>query len=92
MNALKRPHDIGGSREYGPIDTAEEREPFHHEWEARVFALNRLLLKRGVYTLDEFRDAIERMSPEAYHETSYYERWLAAIEMLLVRKGVLDAV
>lgn len=92
MNALKRPHDIGGSGDYGAIDTADEREPFHHEWEARVFALNRVLLERGLYTLDEFRDAIERMTPRAYHDSSYYERWLLAIEMLLARKGVLDAV
>lgn len=92
MNALKRPHDIGGSGGYGSIDTADDREPFHHEWEARVFALNRVLLKRGVYTLDEFRDAIERMEPQAYHRTSYYERWLFAIETLLAKKGVLDGL
>lgn len=92
MNALRRPHDIGGSPEYGAVDTADDREPFHHEWEARVFALNRVLLKQGVYTLDEFRDAIERMPPQAYHRAPYYERWLHAIEDLLARKGLLDAV
>ncbi len=40
-----------GSIERQPGDEA----PFHHEWEARVFALNRFFLKRGTYTLDEFR-------------------------------------
>ena len=87
---MERPHDIGGREGYGAIDTAPDREPFHHEWEARVFALNRVLLKQGFYTLDEFRDAIERMPPHTYHATSYYERWLHAIDSLLKCKGVLD--
>lgn len=92
MNALRRPHDIGGRQGYGAVDTTADREPFHHEWEARVFALNSVLLRKGVYTLDEFRDAVERMPADEYHRASYYERWLVAIETLLARKGVLDAV
>lgn len=92
MNPLRRPHDIGGSGDYGAIDTADDRKPFHHEWEARVFALNSVLLREGAYTLDEFRYTIERLSPAVYHDASYYERWLYAIEGLLAKKGVLDAV
>lgn len=87
---MDRPHDIGASEGYGAIETSQDAEPFHHEWEARVFALNRVLLARGLYTLDEFRDAVEQLSPRAYHESSYYERWLHAIETLLVKKGVFD--
>jgi nitrile hydratase len=87
---MRRPHDIGGLGGYGAIDTVNDREPFHHEWEARVFALNSVLLRKGLYTLDEFRDAIERLPPQAYHESTYYERWLHAIEMLLAQKGVLN--
>lgn len=87
-----RPHDLGGSEGFGPVDTSDDGAPFHHEWEARVFAINRTLLAKGVYTLDEFRDAVERMSPEAYHAVSYYERWLHAIETLLSEKDVLHDV
>lgn len=87
---MERPHDIGGLDRFGAIDVAEDRQPFHHEWEARVFALNRVLLGQGLYTLDEFRDAIERMDPKRYRESSYYERWLAAIQHILHRKGMLD--
>lgn len=81
--------DVGGAPGFGPIDTTPDEHPFHHEWEARVFALNRVFLSRGTYTLDEFRDAIERMSPAAYRESSYYERWLHAIETLVAEKGAL---
>ena len=87
---MSRPHDLGGAPGYGPIDTTPDREPFHHEWEARVFALNRLLLLKGIYTLDEFRDRIERMPAEHYHHASYYEKWLHGIEVLLAEKGLLD--
>ena len=87
---MGRPHDIGGGPGFGVIDTSDDGEPFHHEWEARVFAINRTLLARDVYTLDEFRYAIERMDPEQYHAASYYERWLEAIEALLDAKGVLN--
>jgi nitrile hydratase len=86
---MNRPHDIGGS-DAGPIDARDDGEPFHHEWEARVFAINSMLLRRGTYTLDEFRYAIERMTPEAYHATSYYERWLHAIQTLLAEKGIAN--
>jgi nitrile hydratase len=87
---MSRMNDVGGMHGFGPIDTDDNATSFHHEWEARVFALNRLLLKAGVYNLDEFRDAIERMGPAEYLEASYYERWLAGIERLLKEKGIVD--
>jgi nitrile hydratase subunit beta len=87
--AVSRINDVGGMQGFGPVPVdAEEPEPFHRDWEARVFALNTALLRRGVYTLDEFRDAIERMEPAAYLEATYYERWFAAIRTLLAEKGV----
>jgi len=84
-------HDIGGLHGFGPLAIESDEPPFHHEWEARVFALNRFLLRRRSYTLDEFRDAIERMPPAEYLAASYYERWLYGIESLVREKGVLDA-
>lgn len=73
---------------FDPLVRESDEPPFHHEWEARVFALNRVLLARGVYTLDEFRFALERIDPAAYFSLSYYERWFTAIETLLREKGV----
>jgi len=86
---MARINDVGGMHGFGPIDTHDDEAAFHHEWEARVFAMNRLLLKARTYTLDEFRFAVESMDPQAYLGASYYERWLHAIETLLVQKGVL---
>jgi nitrile hydratase len=65
--------------------------PFHADWEAHVFAMNRALIGAGVYNLDEFRDAIERMPPQHYFASSYYEKWFHAVRTLCVEKGVLTA-
>jgi nitrile hydratase len=86
---MARAHDVGGKDGYGPIAREADEPPFHREWEARVFALNRALLRRGIYDLDEFRYAVERL-PEEARAAGYYERWLAAIELLLREKGCLS--
>ncbi len=86
---MDRVHDIGGTDGFGPIDTTEPGRPFEHEWEARVLLINRMLIQRGLYTLDEFRYRIEQLPEQTYHHASYYERWLLAIEQLLAERGVL---
>src|SRR5262249_55445790 len=63
--------------------------PFHADWERRVFAIvNRVLALTGA-NLDEFRHAIERIPPARYLTSSYYERWLLAVETLLVEHGIV---
>ncbi|HZB31938.1 MAG TPA: hypothetical protein VE465_17400 [Streptosporangiaceae bacterium] len=79
---MSRVNDVGGQTGFGAVRVEADEPPFHADWEARVYALNAALLKRGVYNLDEFRDAIERMPPGEYLAASYYERWLAAMERL----------
>lgn len=44
---------------------------------------------RGLQTTDQLRRAIESL--ENYYELSYYERWAAAAEKLLVEKGILTS-
>jgi len=88
---MSRINDVGGMQGFGPAGQELDEPPFHADWEAHVFAMNRALIGRGAYNLDEFRDAIERMGPQQYLEASYYERWFHAITTLLVEKGVLTA-
>lgn len=81
---------MGGQSGFGPVPVDDEdAEPFHADWEARVFALMRALQRNGVFNLDEFRDALERIPPQDYLASSYYERWLKAIETLLAEKDAL---
>ncbi|GAA1875945.1 hypothetical protein GCM10009836_66530 [Pseudonocardia ailaonensis] len=85
---MSRINDVGGMTGFPPIDEEPDEPRFHEDWEAHVFALNGALIKHGVYNLDEFRDAQERLGVGEYLAASYYERWFAAIRMLLVEKGV----
>ena len=82
MRAMSRVNDVGGQSGFGPVTVESDEPPFHADWEARVYALNVAMLRRGVYNLDQFRDAIERMPPAEYLAASYYERWLFAVESL----------
>ncbi len=88
---MSRVNDVGGMQGFPPIEEEQDEAPFHSDWEAHVFAINRALIGNGVYNLDEFRDAIERMTPHHYLDSSYYEKWLHAISTLLVEKGVVTA-
>jgi nitrile hydratase subunit beta len=89
IGAMARMNDVGGMEGFGPVDTDEDGVAFHADWEARVYALNTALLRRGVYTLDEFRDAVERMPASEYLAASYYERWFWAVRTLLRERGVV---
>ncbi len=85
---MSRVHDVGGQTGFGPVPRDSDDQPFHADWEARVYALSGVLRARGVFTTDEFRDAIERLQPGEYLSAGYYERWLLALETLLDEKGV----
>jgi nitrile hydratase subunit beta len=92
MGGMARVNDLGGMQGFGPVplEGGEDPEPFHADWEARVFALSRVLIgELSLFTTDEFRDAIERMPPADYLAASYYERWLVALETVLRERGLL---
>jgi nitrile hydratase subunit beta len=88
---MARINDVGGMQGFAAVRQEADEPPFHADWEAHVFALNGALIGRGVYNLDEFRDAVERLPPREYLASSYYEKWFRAITALLAEKGVLTA-
>lgn len=79
-------HDLGGAPGTGPIDKSQHDT---EDWERLADAVTVVLDKKGIKTTDEHRRAQESLDPERYRNLSYYERWVAATEMLLVEKGVL---
>ena len=88
---MARMNDVGGMEGFPPVEQEADEPAFHADWEAHVFALNGALIGRGLYNLDEFRDAIEQLPPREYLASSYYEKWFFAITSLLARKGILTA-
>lgn len=83
-------HDLGGVDGFGPIHVETDEPVFHAPWEARVYAMNTAMGARGVWNIDMGRFAIETMPPHQYLAASYYEKWLAKLERLLIEFGCLD--
>ena len=85
MNGI---HDLGGMHGFGPIVREDNEPAFHEPWEGRAFALFAATFVFAGYTVDEFRHAIEKISPpEHYLESSYYEHWMFAFEEALLKRG-----
>lgn len=83
----RRIHDLGGTRGHGRVVVEAGESVYHAPWEGRVHGMMRRLLERGAFNLDEFRSSVERMP--RYLASSYYERWLWAVERL-VREAELN--
>jgi len=85
---MPRVHDRGGRPDAGPINKAQHDLSM---WEKRTDAILVLLSSpaKRVIRADELRRAIESLPPDAYEKLSYYERWISAIEILLIEKGIL---
>ena len=85
---MTRPHDRGGWPTDEPIDRSDHQRM---DWEGRMDALHQVLGRKGLRTTDQMRRAIESLDPELYESLSYYERWTAALEILMVEKDVLTS-
>ncbi len=86
---MARVHDRGGWPPEEPIEPIDQSEHQLMDWEQRTEALMGVLGAKGLRTTDEMRRAIESLEPQQYEAMSYYARWAAAMEILLVEKGVL---
>jgi hypothetical protein len=77
--------DVGGLPA-GEVPREEVPQLF---WEKHMIAMFNVLWRKGVFTLDEFRRAVEEMTPKEYKESSFYGRRLDGMTDLLVEKGLL---
>ena len=82
-------HDLGGMDGFGAVPIEADEPLFHERWEGRVWRM--LAAVMGSTTIDRFRYTIEQMPPAQYLASSYYERWLWAIEQLAAEQGILDS-
>lgn len=80
------PHDVGG-QDGGPVDVSEH-DTAHWEWQ--IDAMVRMALKKGLISdFAELRDGIEKLTPDDYENSTYYERWASALAYALVERGVV---
>lgn len=87
MNAI---HDLGGMHGFGPVRPEAPGAPaFHAEWERRAFALTLAMGATGAWNLDQSRAMRESLPPLDYLRLGYYGIWFAALERLLLERGLV---
>ena len=98
MSTLEIPGGLARAAEgVAPIPRDEEGAPvFREPWEAQAFAMTLALHERGLFTWNEWAQALgaeiawaERSGEGACRDGSdFYRHWLAAAERLVAEKGV----
>ena len=83
-------HDLGGMHGFGAVADEPEEQRFHAGWHGRMFALSRVLRWSLPFGGDHVRAAIERMRPDHYLRSSYYEKWLEGNLAVLRGLGVVS--
>ncbi|MEO7339053.1 MAG: nitrile hydratase subunit beta [Caldimonas sp.] len=81
--------DLGGQPGHGSVVPEPEGELFHARWEPRALALTLAMGATGSWNIDMSRAARETL-PD-YAALSYYQIWLAGLQVLLVERGLLQA-
>ncbi len=84
-------HDMGGMHGLGPIAPQTNEPLFHEDWEARALALTLAVGGWGRWSLDASRHQRELIPGPDYLRMSYYEKWIAALEALMVKTGLVSA-
>lgn len=83
----RRHHDMGGLPA-GPVDQTEHQLS---DWEILADAVNQALGEKRIKRTDEMRRAREDMDSELYRSLTYYERWVASMETILIEKKILTS-
>ena len=80
-------HDLGGKEGFGPIDVNEPEEPFHADWEGRVWAIANITGAPD-WTIDWWRHVRELIEPADYLTRPYFDSWAQVQLAALVNSGV----
>ena len=84
-------HDMGGMDGFGRVEPERNEPVFHAAWEGRVLAMTRAMGAASGWTIDMQRFAREQIRPDLYLAASYYEKWLLAMQSMLLQYALLDA-
>lgn len=78
--------DVGGL----PAGAVPREEVPQLYWEKLMIAMFNVLSAKGIVNLDEFRRAVEQMTPEDYAASSFYGRRVDGVARILIEKGHVD--
>lgn len=83
-------HDMGGTPGFGAVTVERDEPVFHHPWEALGYGLGGYGIDvLRLFNWDDARHAIERIEPQQYLASSYYERIITGVASLYVEKGLV---
>ena len=82
-------HDMGGLQGFGPVQPEADEPLFHAAWERRALGLTLAMGASGQWNIDQARHARESLPPAQYLSSSYYQIWLAALERLMLERGLV---
>ena len=86
---MSRIHDMGGRWGDGEIPEKDDDVVFHSQWEAKAMAVTIASGSLGAWNIDAGRHAREALQPKDYASFAYYEKWMAALADLLVKRALL---
>lgn len=81
-------HDLGGKQGFGPVAVDEKEEPFHSDWEGRMWAIARSIRSVGGWNIDWWRHTRELIEPVDYLSRPYFDQWMQTYAALLVDSGI----
>ena len=82
------------SPDAAPLARGDAARAFREPWEAQAFALTVTLCERGLFTWPEWARALGAEIAAAGAQAggeNYYRDWLAALETLVVARGLASA-
>lgn len=83
-------HDMGGRRDFGPIDIEPDEPLFHAAWEKRALGLTLAMGATGKWNIDISRAARESLPEATYLSSSYYRIWILGLEKLMLARGLVN--
>jgi hypothetical protein len=81
-------HDLGGMHGFRPVVREHDEPVFHAPWEGRVQVMMTLARPALFGSGRGARFAIEAVEPVRRLAASYWERWLAALELGVLARGL----
>ena len=75
---------------FGPVAPEKDEPLFHGDWEKRALAVTLAMGATGTWPGDTNRHTRESLPWAQYLSSSYYEIWIAALEKLLAKHGLLE--
>lgn len=86
---MSRHHDLGGTLGFGKVDVDEVEEPFHAEYEGRMWAISRAV-RHPKWTIDWWRHVRELIDKDDYLERPYFDSWAQTHMAALIDAGSFE--